>query len=402
MTGFQEAVNWFYHWEGSGILGTDLEQRLQAIFNPSLSETDRTQLLSELLREHADSPRLPELLVQSGVRYHTLGLPQNGLPYIVRAIKKYSEALELHNLTCLRWLHGCVLWQTGGSLAACTQWRKAIEEWTKYLPVLTLRLSTLDQEIENARLAALRCIELQEWHRAQKARSESGSPRHRFFIAKYQLKAEHLQQVGGELINTRQAISIKQTWYQERLREMKIALAGKPDEAYLLVNDLAQNEPGRLTQGFITQRAAIETFIASNEPDQVVKEVDRMLAAAAACTPVEKAETYLVSGWAMYAIKNDRWEKHLQKAVFLYSPESLARVWARWMLGAIQWGILVKRGEAAENWMIAIRDLVHLKERAEWQNQPQAVNMYAEKLTAMNGALDIQRNQPASPSQEGS
>ena len=95
--------------------------------------------------------------------------------------------------------------------------------------------------------------------------------------------------------------------------------------------------------------------------------------------------------------QEDGWEKHLQKAVFLYPPESLARVWARWLLGAIQWGIPEKRGEAAKNWKIAIHDLTHLKERAEWQNQPQAVNNYAEKLTAMQGALDIQRNQPGIP-----
>jgi tetratricopeptide (TPR) repeat protein len=402
MTGFQDAVNWFYHWERSEILGTDFEQRLQDIFNPSLSEPDRTRLLDELLRENADSPRLSELLFQAGVRYRRLGLPKNGLTYFIQAIAKYTETLALHNLTCLRWLHGWVLWQTGSTLDACIQWRKAIEEWAEYLPVLALRLSTLDKEIENARLAALRCIELQEWHRARMARSDSGSARHRFSIAKYQVKVEYLEQVGGELTHTRQAVSVKQTWYQERLREMNVALAGKPDEAYLLVKDLAQNDPGRLSQGFITQRAAIETFIAEGKLDLVQNEVDNMIAAVPARTPVEKAETYLVSGWALYAIKKDGWEKHLQQAVFLYPAESLARVWARWLLGAIQWDIPEKRGEAADNWKIAIRDLVHLKDRAEWQNQPRAVNEYAEKLTAMHGALDIQRNQLASSAQEGS
>lgn len=397
MTGFQEAVTWFDHWEGSAILGTGLEQRLLAIFNPSISETDRARLLNNLIGENAGSSWLPELLFRAGVHYRRLDAPQNSLPYLLQAIEKYTAAQDLHHLTSLRWLYGCVLWQTGARLAACLHWRQAIEDWVKYMPALALRLHTLDKEIENARLAALRCIELQEWHRARRARSDVGMEKHRFFIAKYQVKVEYLQQVSGELKNRQQAVSIKQTWYQERLNEMNIALAGKPEEAYLLVKDLIKTEPGRLSQGFIDQRGMIECFIAENKLDLMDKEVGNLLTAVSARTLLEKAETYLVCGWALAAGKKDGWEEHLQKAVFLYPPDSLARVWARWLLGACQWDVPEKRGEAANNWRITLNDLTHLRQRAEWQNQPQAVNAYAEKLTAMHGALQQQRNRLATP-----
>ena len=392
MSGFQEAINWFYHWEGSAIDGSDLEQRLLDIFNPSISETDREQLLSDLTIEQEGTPRLSELGFQIGVRYHGLELPQKSLPYMLQAMDDYSAASDLHHLTSLRWLYGILLWQTGSRLAACLQWRQAIGDWTKYVPVLVLRLNTLDKEIENTRLAMLRCIELQEWHRARMARSVVGLEKHRFIFARYQVKVEYLQQLSGELNTTRQAVAVKNTWYQERLIEMNIALAVKPEEAYLQIKDLAQDEPGRLSQGFIAQRELIESRVAEGNLELIIEEVDRLLASVPTRTPLEKAESYLVGGWALAAHSQDGLEEYLKKAVFFYPPESPARVWARWLLGGIQWGFPRKRGEAANNWKIALNELSHLKERAEWRNRQLAVNTYVEKLTAMQAALEKQRN----------
>ena len=392
MSEFQEAVNWFYKWEGSAIDGTDLEQRLLESFNPSISETDRAQLVRQLTDEQAGSPRLAELYFQIGLRYLRLGLPETGKPYLLQASEMYSTALDLHHLTCIRWLYGTSLWQSGNKLAACLQWRQAIEDWTTYLPVLALQMTRIDNRIENTRLAMLRCIELQEWHRARRARSSVGMEKHRFFIAKYQVKLEFLEQRSGELKLTRQALGIKHNWYQERLVEMNTALMGKPEEAYLLMKDLAQAEIGRLSLGFIAQRDQIEALVVSGDLVLVKEAVDLLLAAIPSRTPLEKADSYLACGWALAAHLQDGWEEQLKKALFSYPPESPARVWARWLLGGIQWGIPNKRGEAANNWKTALSDLTHLKERAEWQNQPRSVNAYAEKLVAMQAALAVQRN----------
>ena len=388
MTSFQEAVNWFYHWEGSAIEGTDLEQRLSGIFNPAISETDREQLLGTLTIEPAQSTRLPELRFQIGVRFYELGLPEKSLPYLSLAIDNYLAALDLHHLTSLRWLYGVALRQTVNRLAACLQWRQAIEEWTTYLPVLSLNIGTLDKEIENTRMARLRCVELQEWHRDWVARSAVGLERHRFFIAKYQVKGEYLEQKRAELAATRQNVAFKNTWYQEHLAEMAIALASEPEEAYLQIRDLVQGEPGRLSQGFITQRTLIENQVEEGNLEQVKAEVDRLLAAVSTRTSLEKAESYLVGGWALAATQQEGWEEHLKKALFFYPPKTPARVWVRWLLGGIQWGVPNKNGEAANNWRIALSELTHLKEQAEWHNQPLAVNAYAGKLTAMRGALE--------------
>jgi hypothetical protein len=399
MTRFQDAVNWFYHWEHSEIVGTGLEQRLLEIFNPSLAQDDRARLVRDLVHEHEDSPLMPELLVQLGVRYRRLGIPQSGIAYITRAIEIYTQIEDIHHLNCLHWLHGCLLWQTGSKLSACIQWRKAIAGWTVNLPILKYSLSTLDQEIENARLAVLRCIELGEWHRKEAARA--GMAKHRQHIAEYERKAQQWQTKLGELQDTRHALSIKQDWYGERLREMGIALLCKPEEAYLLVKDLTLRQPDRLSQGFIAQREAIEKQIAENRPTQVGNEVDGLMAGVEARSPIEKAEAFLVNGLAMHAIKRDRWEKDLQKATFLSPPDTLLRVWARWLLGAIQWVVPKKRGDAAMNWNIAIQDLAHMKTRAEWQNQAELVRYSAEKLALMQGALELQRNNLAVPAQEG-
>ncbi len=397
MTGFQEAVNWFYRWEGSAIEGTDLAQRLSGIFNPAISETDREQLLGTLVIEPAQSSRLPELQFQIGVRYHELGLPAKSLPYLSQALDGYLTASDLHHLTSIRWLYGLVLRQVGNRLAACLHWRQAVGDWTKYLPLLALRISDLDKEIENVRLAILRCVELQEWHRDRLARSTVGLEKHRFFIAKYQVKGEYLQQKRGESVTTRQNVALKNTWYHERLEGMAIALAGEPEEAYLQIRDLAQDEPERVSQGFITQRTLIENQVEAGNLAQVIAEVDRLLAAAPARTALEKAESYLVGGWALAATQQVGWEEHLKKALFFYPPKTSARVWARWLLGGIQWGVPGKNGEAANNWRIALSELTHLKEQAEWHNQPLAVNAYVSRLTAMQAALVKQGNNLPQP-----
>jgi hypothetical protein len=392
MAGFQDAVNWFYHWQRSEIVGTDLEQRLLKVFNPSLSQTDWEGLVDGLLLEHEEAAIYPELLVQIGVRYRRLGSLENGLEYISLAVEEYLKVEDIHHLSCLRWMYGCVLWQTGNNLEACRQWRMAIDAWVKLSPVLKYRLDSLDSEIDNARMASLRFIDREDWHRQQSKVGGADVTKHEYAIDKYQAKTKQWQAKLGELTVTWQGISIKYDWYRERIHEMGVSLFCQPEEAYLLVKDLAQAKPDRLSKGFIAQCEAMENFIAERKPDQAAHEVECMIAAAAARTPVEKAETYLVSSWAMFRVSDDRWAQFLQKAIFFYPPDSLARVWARWLLGAIQWGVSEKRGDAAEQWMIAMRDLTQLKERAEWQNQPQLVNDFMDKLTTMQDALDLQRN----------
>ena len=147
-----------------------------------------------------------------------------------------------------------------------------------------------------------------------------------------------------------------------------------------------------MSQGFTTQRALIEDLVAEGNLEGVNAKVNLLLDAIPARTPLEKAEAYLVGGWALAVHLVDGWEALLNKAIFSYAPESPAKVWARWLLGGIQWGIPSKRGEAANNWRIALSELSHLKERAEWYNQQLAVNTFVEKLTAMQAALEKQRN----------
>ena len=77
------------------------------------------------------------------------------------------------------------------------------------------------------------------------------------------------------------------------------------------------------------------------------------------------------------------------------------RIWARWILGAIQWNIPNKVSEAATNWTIAIEDLTHLEKEAMWQNQTRMVNLSWDKLTIMRGALYFQRNKLSEAIQAG-
>jgi hypothetical protein len=74
-------------------------------------------------------------------------------------------------------------------------------------------------------------------------------------------------------------------------------------------------------------------------------------------------------------------------------------VWARWLLGAIQWFIPAKVGKAATNWSIAIEDMIHLEKEAIWQNQKDQVNLYVEKLAIMQGAFSHRRNNLSVPAQ---
>jgi hypothetical protein len=154
------------------------------------------------------------------------------------------------------------------------------------------------------------------------------------------------------------------------------------------------NQDGnRLSQGFVNHREKIEKLVGEHNSAEATKQVERMLAVASAWTPVEKAESYLVGGWAYYVIKHDDWEKYLKKAVFLYPPDSLGRVWVRWLLGAIQWEVPEKVADAATNWTIAIQDLEHLEKKAEWQNQDLQVEYYSDKISIMHRALEDRRSQ---------
>lgn len=392
MTDFQEAVNWFYHWQRSEIVGTKLEQQLLKAFNPSLSQTDRARLVDELLDMHKDAAIYPELLVQIGVRYRRLGSAEIGLEYISLAMEEFKKAEDMHHLSCLRWMYGCVVWSLGSNLDACRQWRLSIDAWEKLLPVMKYRLDSLDSEIDNARMASLRFVDREDWHRKQSRVTGADVTKHEYNIAKYQIKTKQWNKKVSELSVTRQGISIKDEWYKERIWEMGISLISQPEEAYLLMKEIAQNEPDRLSPGFVAQCEAVEKLIAEKKNDHAAQTIERMIDAATARTSVERAETYLVSAWAMFRLKDECWEQYLAKAIFLYPPDSLARVWARWLLGAIQWDISEKRSDAAEQWTIAIRDLTRLKERAEWNNKPQLVNDFMDKLLAMQGALDLRRN----------
>ena len=393
MTGYKEALNWFFQWERSQIAGTDLEQRLQEIFNPAISDADRERLLNTLTEEHAGSPILPELLFQIGAWYRRHGSPQSGLKYLDQAIERYAASSDLHHMNSLHWLYGCILWQIGSNLEACLHWRLSIRVWKEYLPAFHNRQQTTNQEIENARLAYLRCIEREEWHRKRDLLPGANHSQHRGQIAQYQQKAQQWQTKIAELKRTKQGLTSKLEWYEKRLEEMEIALLCTPEEAYLLIKDMTNQDRNRLSQGFVNHREKIEKLVGEHNSAEATKEVERMLAVAPAWTPVEKAESYLVGGWAFYEIKHDGWEKQLKKAVFLYPPDSLGRVWARWLLGAIQWGIPEKVGDAATNWTIAIQDLEHLEKKAEWQNQDIQVEYYSDKISIMHRALEDRRSQ---------
>ncbi len=392
MTGFQDAVNWFYHWQKSEIVGTDLEQRLLKVFNPSLSQTDRAHLVDELIVETKDTASYAELLVQIGLRYRRLGSREVALANISLAINDYAKQEDIHHLSCLRWMYGWMLWELGSNLDACRQWRMAIEAWVILSPVLKYRLDVLDSEINNARMASLRYVDREEWHREQKEHPGVDVKQHEAYIANYQAKINQWQAKVSELTVIRHSVLNKDEWYRTRIHEMRISLLCNPEEAYLLLKDLSNLEPDRLGKGFIAQREGIERLIADKKTDHLVNAVERMITQATTRTPVEKAESYLVSAWAIYRVGGERWEQYLKKAIFLYPPNTLARVWSRWLSGAIDWGISNKRGGAAEQWTIAIQDITRLKERAEWQNNPQLVNDLMDKTAVMQGALDLQRN----------
>lgn len=392
MTGFQDAVNWFYHWQKSEIIGTDLEQRLLKVFNPSLSQTDRANLVAELITETKDTASYVELLVQIGLRYRGLGFSEVALANISLAIDGYAKQEDIHHLSCLRWMYGWLLWEVGRNLDACRQWRMAIDAWVKLSPVLKYRLDVLDSEIPNARMASLRYVDREEWHRKQIEHPGGDAKQHEAYIANYQAKINQWQAKFSELTIKRQGILYKDEWYRNRIHEMRIFLLCNPEEAYLLMKDLSKMEPDRLDKGFIAQREGVERLIADKKTNQLVNKVEQMIAEATIRTPVEKAESYLVSAWAIYRVGGERWEQYLKKAIFLYPPDSLARVWSRWLSGAIDWGISTKRGGAAEQWTIAVQDITRLKERAEWQNNPKLVNDLMDISTVMQGALDLQRN----------
>ena len=185
------------------------------------------------------------------------------------------------------------------------------------------------------------------------------------------------------------------------LGEMEVALICSPEEAYLLVKELPAQDQERLSQGFVDQREMVEKFIVDQNPTEVVREVERMLAVAEARTAIEETETYLISGWALYQVKNENWRKNLEKAIFLSPPGSLTRIWAHWLLGAIQWSISTMVCDAATNWTIAIEDLIHLEKEAIWHNQKSMVNLCWDKLAFMQGALNLQRNKLSEVAQAG-
>lgn len=393
MTGYKEALNWYFHWELSQIAGTELDRQLQEIFNPAISEADREILLRTLTEQHESSAIFPEYLFQVGAWYRKHGMPQKALKYWNLAIERHAAARDLHHMNTLRWIYGCILWQIGNNLEACLNWRYAVEVWWENLEFFQERQRTTDLEIENARLATLRCIEREEWHQKRSLLPGAHQAQHQNFIADYQRKAHHWQTKIGELKRTKHGLANKLEWYQQRLQEMEVALLCKPEEAYLLVKDMANLGQPQVCQGFIHQRDVLEALVHDRKVAQAVKEVERMLEAAAAWTPVEKAGSNLAGGWVFYVLKNEGWEKLLKKAVFLYPPDALGRVWARWLLGAIQWQIPEQIEDAATNWEIAIQDLDHLEKTAEWQNQGQLVNYYSDKITLMRAALGAQRDQ---------
>lgn len=187
-------------------------------------------------------------------------------------------------------------------------------------------------------------------------------------------------------------LSPRRIWYEERIQEMNIDLATKPEEIYGWLNrydgsNLSEQSWDILNrvQKKIRQRDYSEIY----ELFQMLQDMNRW-----SRDLYERAEAYWECGFDSYRSGNLPLAiEFLRKAVPEFAPgmgNNHKQVMARWMLGCLEWmGNDAQNRLARNDWMRCIFELDQLRLEADRNNDQNRKKWYADRRAILQDALSM-------------
>jgi tetratricopeptide (TPR) repeat protein len=184
---------------------------------------------------------------------------------------------------------------------------------------------------------------------------------------------------------------VEREWYKDRLRQMEIELATKPEEVFNWLN-----KPGfgvsKLTmpseqlvdaiQNKIRQQVYPDVYSLMNDLQDIVKWSRELY---------EGPEAILVCGLAAYQMGNlSSAAELLEEAVTKFPSTKYnnhEQIIARWMLGAVEWKIKNDQKKTIDRWRRCINDLEDLRQYADQNNMQPQKKWYADRRSILQAAM---------------
>ena len=184
----------------------------------------------------------------------------------------------------------------------------------------------------------------------------------------------------------------RRLWYRDRLKEMEIDLATKPEEIFCWLNKYEGTKLSPPSQAIVNQiKEKINRRDYSTVFDlfSMLQDINRW-----SSEIYEQPEAYLVCGYHAYQTGN--WPlaiDFIKKAVLGFAlgvGGNHKQVIARWMCGAVGWmGKDIQIAQARIDWLRCISDLEQLRLRADQENDPDRRDWYAGRRYILQSSLSM-------------
>lgn len=177
------------------------------------------------------------------------------------------------------------------------------------------------------------------------------------------------------------------SYFREVLTEINIEMAACPEEAYTWYNVF---EPSALTGVLRALHEAILHDLRSGQLDAVrLRMQDLIQHARRAPDRSALTETLVQCGLDCLQMgERDFAVKYLTEAIAKLLPHSHRQAVARWMRGAIRVESPMTRLTGLDDWQRAIESFEQLQQISDRQHEPVKMRWYAERIQAMQAALD--------------
>jgi tetratricopeptide (TPR) repeat protein len=196
-----------------------------------------------------------------------------------------------------------------------------------------------------------------------------------------------------------QHFPVEEAWYKNRLRQMKVDLAARPEEIWTWLNHFEHSSlkpPTRQIVECVHDKIRGQVYQNVYALMQDLQEANRQSEEVH-----EKAEIYLEFGLAIYQFGNAHFAVELlRKAVQNFYPgigSYHKQVIARCMLGAVEWMEVTSHKQAFQDWKRCIEEFEDLRRWADRDNLPKKVEWYAQHREILGAALLARRKQEPRP-----